>query len=80
MCQGHVDIESIETAHLLDFKQSFSKELAQLKSMADQGLLKLTDDAIEVTELGWYFVRAIAMVFDRYVQSDAQRAHFSKIL
>jgi oxygen-independent coproporphyrinogen-3 oxidase len=33
-----------------------------------------------VTELGWYFVRAVAMVFDRYVQTDEQRAHFSKIL
>jgi oxygen-independent coproporphyrinogen-3 oxidase len=30
--------------------------------------------------LGWYVVRAIAMVFDKHVQADGQRAHFSKIL
>jgi oxygen-independent coproporphyrinogen-3 oxidase len=42
--------------------------------------VRLTGQAIEVTALGWYFVRAIAMVFDRYVQSDQQRSHFSKIL
>ena len=80
MCQGHVDVESIELAHLLDFKQSFAKELTQLQVMAEQGLIELTESAINVTELGWYFVRAVAMVFDRYVQTDAQRAHFSKIL
>ena len=80
MCQGQVDFESIESAHLLNFKESFAKELAQLQPMTEQGLVRLTDQAIEVTELGWYFVRAIAMVIDRYVQSDQQRSHFSKIL
>jgi oxygen-independent coproporphyrinogen-3 oxidase len=80
MCQGHLDFESIELAHLLDFKQVFAKELTQLQAMAEQGLIELTNRAIHVTELGWYFVRAVAMVFDRYVQTDEQRAHFSKIL
>jgi oxygen-independent coproporphyrinogen-3 oxidase len=80
MCQGQVDFESIESAHLLNFKECFAKELAQLQPMTEQGLVRLTNQAIEVTELGWYFVRAIAMVFDRYVQSDQQRSHFSKIL
>jgi oxygen-independent coproporphyrinogen-3 oxidase len=80
MCQGQVDFESIESAHLLNFKDSFAQELRQLQPMTEQGLVRLTDQAIEVTALGWYFVRAIAMVFDRYVQSDQQRSHFSKIL
>jgi oxygen-independent coproporphyrinogen-3 oxidase len=80
MCQGQVDFESIESAHLLNFKDSFAQELRQLHPMTEQGLVRLTGQAIEVTALGWYFVRAIAMVFDRYVQSDQQRSHFSKIL
>ena len=29
---------------------------------------------------GWYLVRAIAMVFDKYLQSDKDRARFSKII
>jgi hypothetical protein len=29
---------------------------------------------------GWFFVRAIAMVFDRYLQTDRTRAKFSKII
>lgn len=35
---------------------------------------------LEVTEMGWYFVRAIAMTFDKYLQADRTRARFSKII
>jgi oxygen-independent coproporphyrinogen-3 oxidase len=39
------------------------------------------DDAgIEVTAMGWFFVRGVAMVFDLYVQADRNRARFSKII
>jgi oxygen-independent coproporphyrinogen-3 oxidase len=30
--------------------------------------------------MGWFVIRAIAMVFDRYLQGDQQRMRFSKIL
>jgi oxygen-independent coproporphyrinogen-3 oxidase len=33
-----------------------------------------------VTADGWFVVRAIAMVFDRYVQHDQHRTRFSKII
>jgi oxygen-independent coproporphyrinogen-3 oxidase len=33
-----------------------------------------------VTATGWFFVRAVAMVFDRYLQTDRTTARFSKIL
>jgi len=35
---------------------------------------------VQVTELGWFFVRAVAMLFDRYLQADRSRARFSRIL
>jgi oxygen-independent coproporphyrinogen-3 oxidase len=38
------------------------------------------DNAIQVTSLGWFFVRGIAMLFDRYLQSDKNRTKFSKII
>jgi oxygen-independent coproporphyrinogen-3 oxidase len=37
------------------------------------------DDAIELTDLGWYGVRAIAMVFDRHLHEAASPAGFSRI-
>ena len=48
--------------------------------LADPGLVNLEADAIQVTPLGWYFVRAVAMVFDRYLQADASRERFSRII
>jgi oxygen-independent coproporphyrinogen-3 oxidase len=80
MCQGHVSIESIEMAHLIDFRKTFALELAELQLMQDSGLVTLDADAINVTEQGWYFVRAVAMVFDRYLRADQDRARFSKII
>ena len=80
MCQGRLSFESIELAYLLNFKEYFAKELETLKSQVEQGLVELDGSGIKVTEKGWFFVRAVAMVFDCYLQSDRTRAKFSKIL
>jgi oxygen-independent coproporphyrinogen-3 oxidase len=80
MCQGHVAFESIELAFLLDFKQYFSQEFIALQKLAEQGLVTVDDAGIHVTDMGWFFVRAVAMVFDRYLQTDRTRAKFSKII
>jgi oxygen-independent coproporphyrinogen-3 oxidase len=45
-----------------------------------QGLIVMDDAGIQVTAQGWFFVRAVAMVFDRYLQADRTRAKFSRIL
>ena len=80
MCQGSVLFESVELSHLVDFKHYFNAELQTLRGMQDQGLVVLDDLGVHVTELGWFFVRGVAMVFDRYLQADKNRARFSKII
>jgi oxygen-independent coproporphyrinogen-3 oxidase len=80
MCQGRVSYESVEVSHLIDFKTYFAVEIAQLADMQAQGLVVLDDSGMEVTELGWFFVRGVAMVFDKYLQTDRNRARFSKII
>ncbi|MES2631742.1 MAG: oxygen-independent coproporphyrinogen III oxidase [Pseudomonadota bacterium] len=80
MCQGQVMFESIEAAWLIDFKRYFAQELAQMAQLAEHGLVRMDDTGIEVTESGWYLVRAVAMVFDRYLQADRNRAKFSRII
>jgi len=80
MCQGHLQYESINLAWLVDFKTLFAKELTQLEEMQAQGLVQLSDAGIQVTAMGWFFVRGVAMVFDRYVQADRNRSRFSKII
>ena len=80
MCQGEVLFESIESAHLIDFRSYFGAELERLEIMQDDGLVELSDTAIRVTQMGWFFVRGVAMVFDKYLQADRNRARFSKII
>ncbi|MFM2111931.1 MAG: oxygen-independent coproporphyrinogen oxidase [Pseudomonadota bacterium] len=80
MCQGGLVFESVNLAWLIDFKTYFRNELENLKSYEADGLVKLDDSGIEVTPLGWFVVRAIAMTFDRYIQADRTRAKFSRII
>ncbi len=80
MCQGRVDYESIELAYLIDFKQYFEAELRLLEPLVESGLVQLESDGVRVTPLGWYFVRAVGMVFDRYIQADKTLARFSRII
>ena len=80
MCQGRLVYESVNLAWLIDFRHYFAPELARLAEMQDQGLVQLGESALEVTATGWFFVRGVAMVFDRYLQADRDRARFSRIL
>ena len=80
MCQGQLQYESINLAWLIDFKNYFKTELTHLAKMQAQGLVELSDTGIAVTTMGWFFVRGVAMSFDRYVLADANRTRFSKII
>lgn len=80
MCQGQLDFESVSLAHLIDCKTYFAREIGQLTALEQAGLVRVLPSGIEVTAAGWYFVRAIAMVFDKNLQQDQDRARFSKII
>ncbi|MBX3610274.1 MAG: oxygen-independent coproporphyrinogen III oxidase [Hydrogenophaga sp.] len=80
MCQGELLFESIDQGHLIDSRRYFARELEALEDFAEQGLVNVTDSGVQVTDRGWYLVRAIAMVFDRHLQADQDRARFSRIL
>ena len=80
MCQGRLDFESIEVAHLIDFRSHFAPELERLAELDKQGLVKLGPDGVELTPIGWYFVRAVAMVFDQPLQSDRARERYSRVI
>ena len=80
MCQGELQFESIELAHLIDFRSYFATELETLQTLQEPGLATVHSTGITVTEQGWFFIRAVAMVFDRYLQADRNRARFSRII
>lgn len=80
MCQGRLEFESVELAHLITMRDYFRTEFEELSRLQDFGLVHLGPDSVEVTSMGWYFVRGIAMVFDRHLQADRTRERFSRII
>jgi len=80
MCQGRLDFESIDLAHLVDTRSVLAPELARLRPLVDLGLVEISAQAVQVTPTGWYGVRAVAMVFDRYLRADADHQRLSRVL
>ena len=80
MCQGELDFSSLEKAYGIVVEDFFAKEILQLKELDRQELIALKAGGFTVTALGWYFVRAIAMVFDEYLNAQQDQKKFSKII
>jgi len=80
MCHFALSIESIQIAHLIDFKEYFADELSDLHEMEGAGLVEVEDDWITVLPAGRLLVRAIAMVFDRYLRADRERRRYSRVI
>lgn len=80
ICHFKLSTESIELAYLIDFKSYFADELADLERFREEGLVELTPDWITITPRGRLLVRAICMVFDRYLRDNRQRASYSKVI
>lgn len=76
--QGRVVFDAIGEAHRIDFRHYFAAEFAALGPLVAQGLVRVSDHDIEVTAEGWFVVRAIAMVFDRYCREN--RTRFSRVV
>lgn len=79
ICHFRLSIESIEIAYLIDFERYFAQELAELRHLAEDGLVEVTPEWITVTSKGRLLVRNICMVFDRYLRSQ-RRTGYSKVI
>ena len=79
MCSEPINFSTINSTYGIDFTQYFANELAQLKQYQDAGLIEITANSITVTPKGRMFVRAVAMVFDKYLQ-HATAAQYSKLI
>ena len=67
MCSAPVAFDAINRDHGIDFNHYFAHELALLQPYEDAGLTTIDAQAIGVTPKGRMFVRASAMVFDKYL-------------
>lgn len=80
MCQGEISFDATGEDHLIDFRRYFRQELTQLEAFASQGLIHLDHHGLQLTDKGWFFVRAVARVFDRYTRQAQTLSQYSRIL
>jgi len=85
MCNGVLEKAGIERAHGIVFDEYFARELAALRPLADDGLVRLDADALRLTALGQLLMRNVALPFDRHFGLRAARGEtgqntFSKTL
>jgi oxygen-independent coproporphyrinogen III oxidase len=81
MCQGRIDVPHIEQRHGITFTEHFADVLPALERFARDGMLRELAQGWELTPLGWYFVRAVAMAFDEHLQAaQGPGARFSRVI
>jgi oxygen-independent coproporphyrinogen-3 oxidase len=79
MCSGPVEFAAINSAHGIDFCTYFATELTQLQQYEEAELIKVDAERIQVTAKGRMFVRAVGMVFDKYL-GQPSTSKFSKLI
>ena len=80
MCDGLVNFGDVNRRHRIVMQRAFADEIGQLAPFVDDGFVVVDDQAIQVTPTGWYVVRAVAMVFDRYLRDVSSRERFSRVV
>ena len=66
MCTFAVDVPDIERRFGVAFARDFAPELAELARLADDGLLTIAPERLDLSPLGKMLARNVATVFDAY--------------
>lgn len=80
MCQGKVDFAQVNERHGIDCVSYFADALDQLREFEWEGLVTRSVAGLEVSKTGWFFVRPMAMCFDKYLAMHQDHQRFSKVL
>jgi oxygen-independent coproporphyrinogen-3 oxidase len=80
MCHGEVQFDRFEANFAIDFHDHFALEISHLRQLETDGLLTMGDDEFRVTPEGRLLVRAIAMIFDEYLQEPQTEPKFSRVI
>jgi len=80
MCHGEVKFETFEANFAIDFHDHFVFELSQLEQLEADGLIEMGNDEFRATPEGRLLLRAIAMIFDEYLQAAQSEPKFSRVI
>jgi oxygen-independent coproporphyrinogen-3 oxidase len=79
MCDLELDFAAFGSEWDIAFTDYFAATLTDLRPLADDGLVTLASDRIDVTPRGRLFLRNIGMCFDRYLkETPSTQPRYSK--
>lgn len=78
MCNLELPYAITEPAFGAPVDALLPESVAQLAPLEADGLVTVTGDGLQVTELGRYFLRNISMVFDAYLARGGEKPLFSR--
>jgi len=79
MCNFFVDFAEIESRHGIEAETYFAAERPELDELERSDLIRREGKKLYVSELGQFFVRNVAMVFDAHLRRPREGApHFSR--
>jgi oxygen-independent coproporphyrinogen III oxidase len=68
MSHFHLHKQDIEKKYYINFDEYFSEELEALKPLEADGLVNLSQNHIQITDIGRLLVRNIAVIFDTHTR------------
>ena len=77
-CNFRLDLAALSQRFSIDAPSYLAADLERLSEMADDGLVRVDPEAIEVTDSGKFFIRNVCMTFDRYLEQDNQARVYSR--
>ncbi|MSQ98636.1 MAG: oxygen-independent coproporphyrinogen III oxidase [Xanthomonadales bacterium] len=80
MCHSAVNFQEFSNRFHFDFNDHFALELHRLQLLADDGLADLNEDGFTLTAEGRLLMRAVAMIFDEYIQSATDQPRYSRVI
>ena len=80
MCHFMISKEAFNAEFGIDFDQYFAIEMPELAEYAQEGLLELSAQSIQVTPKGRMLIRNICMIFDKYLRAKQQHTRYSKVI
>ena len=80
MCHNKVIWSEIDERFNIECQEYFAREMLSLNYLSQDGLVLLSTECMDVTALGQFLVRSIAMVFDQYLPKETRHLGYTQVI
>ncbi|NTV65693.1 MAG: oxygen-independent coproporphyrinogen III oxidase, partial [Oscillochloris sp.] len=78
MCNLELPYNLTSASFGVDLRETLGEDLERMEAYVEDGFLELLPDRAQVTPLGRFFVRLLAMELDAHLAKTSQKIAFSK--